>query len=317
MPEEYRNIYKNARRAAGYTQETAAEQLGLSVESVRAYETGQRIPPNDVVEQMVICYNAQRLAYQHLHETNALMARVVPELEQRSVLETAVRIYNRMARFQREHGVDRLMAIAEDGQIDQTERAEFDGDKVYDRTNPENAITLDKLAQDLVVGEGTQWLTASASHCSPTSPPPFMAGFAEVEVDLETGETKVVDYVGVVDCGTVINKNLARVQAEGGIAQGIGMAMLEDVNYDPKGQMVNSTFMTYKIPSRTDLPEIRVDFEESYEPNGPFGAKSIGEVVINTPLPAISDAIYNAIGTRFYELPITPEQIAMAVAAKQ
>ena len=82
--------------------------------------------PTDVVEQMVICYNAQRLAYQHLHETNALMAQVVPELEQRSVLETAVRIYNRMARFQREHGVDRLMTIAEDGQIDQSERAEFD-----------------------------------------------------------------------------------------------------------------------------------------------------------------------------------------------
>ena len=124
MPEECRNIYKNARRAAGFTQEAAAEQLGLSVESIRAYETGQRIPPNDVVEQMVICYNAQRLAYQHLHETNALMSRVVPE--QRSVLEAAVRIYNRMARFQREHGVERLMAIAEDGQIDQGERQEFE-----------------------------------------------------------------------------------------------------------------------------------------------------------------------------------------------
>ena len=118
--------YKNARRAAGFTQEAAAEQLGLSVESIRAYETGQRVPPNDVVEQMVICYNAQRLAYQHLHETNALMSRVVPALEQRSVLEAAVRIYNRMARFQREHGVERLMAIAEDGQIDQGERQEFE-----------------------------------------------------------------------------------------------------------------------------------------------------------------------------------------------
>ena len=96
------------------------------MESIRAYETGQRVPPNDVVEQMVICYNAQRLAYQHLHETNALMSRVVPALEQRSVLEAAVRIYNRMARFQREHGVERLMAIAEDGQIDQGERQEFE-----------------------------------------------------------------------------------------------------------------------------------------------------------------------------------------------
>ena len=127
MPEECRNIYKNARRAAGFTQEAAAEQLGVSVESVRAYETGQRVPPNDVVEQMVICYNAQRLAYQHLHETNILMARVVPELEPRSILEVAVRIYNRLNQFQNGHGLDRLMAIAEDGQIDQNERLEFDG----------------------------------------------------------------------------------------------------------------------------------------------------------------------------------------------
>lgn len=126
MPTSDLNIYKNARRAAGFTQESAAEQLGISVESVRAYETGQRVPPNDVVEQMVICYNAQRLAYQHLHETNVLMSRVVPQLEQRSVLEVAVRIYNRLNRFQRDHGVDRLMAIAEDGVIDNSERPEFD-----------------------------------------------------------------------------------------------------------------------------------------------------------------------------------------------
>lgn len=125
MPEEYRNIYKNARRAAGFTQESAAEQLGISVESVRAYETGQRIPPNDVVEQMVICYNAQRLAYQHLHETNVLMARVVPHLEQRNLLEVAVRIYNRMNRFAAQNSVDRLMEIAEDGVIDEGERADF------------------------------------------------------------------------------------------------------------------------------------------------------------------------------------------------
>lgn len=125
MPEEYRNIYKNARRAAGFTQESAAEQLGISVESVRAYETGLRIPPNDVVEQMVICYNAQRLAYQHLHETNVLMARVVPQLEQRNLLEVAVRIYNRMTRFTARNSVDRLMEIAEDGVIDEGERADF------------------------------------------------------------------------------------------------------------------------------------------------------------------------------------------------
>ena len=144
-----------------------------------------------------------------------------------------------------------------------------------------------------------------------------MVGMAEVEVDKETGSTKVIDYVAVVDCGTPINPNLVRVQTEGGIAQGIGMALYEDIQYNEKGAVRNNSFMQYKIPARVDIGHIRVEFESSYEPNGPFGAKSIGEVVINTPLPAISDAIYNAIGTRFYELPITPEKIAMAVAEKE
>lgn len=126
MPEEYRNIYKTARRAAGLTQEAAAEKLGVSVESLRAYETDQRIPPNDVVELMVICYNAQHLAYQHLSETNVLMGRVVPQLEQRSVLEVAVRIYNRLNRFTAQHRLDELMQIAEDGRIDDDERKVFD-----------------------------------------------------------------------------------------------------------------------------------------------------------------------------------------------
>lgn len=126
MSEEYRNIYRTARRGAGFTQESAAERLGVSVESLRAYETGQRVPSNEVVELMVICYNAQHLAYQHLHETNALAARIVPELQQRSVLEAAVRIYNRMSKISSKHGVERLMQIAEDGAIDQDERAEFE-----------------------------------------------------------------------------------------------------------------------------------------------------------------------------------------------
>ena len=123
MPKEYRNIYKKARRAAGLTQEAAAERLGISVESVRAYETGQRIPPNDVVEDMADCYDYQRLAYQHLKATNALADRIIPAIEE----QLALRIYNRLRRFAKEGSVERLLDIAEDGQIDQTERAEFDG----------------------------------------------------------------------------------------------------------------------------------------------------------------------------------------------
>ena len=125
MPGENRNIYKTSRRAAGLTQEAAAERLGISVESVRAYETGQRLPPNDVVELMVILYNAQHLAYQHLRETNALYGRLVPPLEERSLIEAAVRIYNRVRRFTQQHSLERLMEIAEDNVIDDEERPEF------------------------------------------------------------------------------------------------------------------------------------------------------------------------------------------------
>ena len=144
-----------------------------------------------------------------------------------------------------------------------------------------------------------------------------MVGAAEVEVDTETGEVKLLEFDACVDCGTPINPNLTRVQAEGGLLQGIGMALTENVTYDAKGYPMENSFMQYKIPTRVDIGKIRVEFENSYEPNGPFGAKSIGEVVINTPLPAIADAVYNAIGTRFYELPITPEKIAMAEAAQK
>ena len=125
MPEECRNIYKIQRRAVGYTQEAAAERLGISVESLRAYETGQRVPPDWVVELMSILYNAPYLAYQHLRETNAIFGRVVPQIEDRDLLEIAVRIYNRLRRFAERGSVDRLLEMAEDNVIDEEEMAEF------------------------------------------------------------------------------------------------------------------------------------------------------------------------------------------------
>ena len=150
-------------------------------------------------------------------------------------------------------------------------------------------------------------------HSSPISPPPFMVGMAEVEVDTETGSVDVLDYVAVVDCGTPINPNLARVQTEGGIAQGIGMAMYEDVTYSDHGRVHENSFMQYKVPSRLDIGKVQVEFECSYEPTGPFGAKSIGEIVINTPSPAIANAVYNAVGVRIRELPITDEKIFIGI----
>ena len=156
-------------------------------------------------------------------------------------------------------------------------------------------------------------LQSVKQHSSPLSPPPFMVGMAEVEVDMETGNVDVLDYVAAVDCGTPINPNLARVQTEGGIAQGIGMALFEDVQYTDKGKIRNNSFMQYKIPTRQDIGNIRVAFESSYEKTGPFGAKSIGELVIDTPCPALAEAIYNATGVRLTELPMTPEKIAMGI----
>ena len=190
---------------------------------------------------------------------------------------------------------------------------EFDGKEVFESAAPETKKTLSEIAYASQFGHMVP-LEATETHTSPLSPPPFMVGAAEVEVDTETGEVKVLEFDACVDCGTPINPNLTRVQAEGGILQGVGMTLTENITYDKNGYPEENSLFQYKIPTRIDIGKINVEFENSYEPNGPFGAKSIGEVVINTPLPAISDAIYNAIGTRFYELPITPEQIAIAAA---
>ncbi|MDO5142273.1 MAG: molybdopterin-dependent oxidoreductase [Eubacteriales bacterium] len=154
---------------------------------------------------------------------------------------------------------------------------------------------------------------ATASHTSPVSPPPYMVGMVEIELDTETGQVDVLDYVAVVDCGTPVNPNLARVQTEGGIVQGIGMALYETVTYEPTGRIMENSLMQYKLPTRLDMGKLRVEFEPSYEPTGPFGAKSIGELVINTPSPALAHAIAHATGVWHRSLPITPEKVLRGI----
>jgi len=188
------------------------------------------------------------------------------------------------------------------------QEVEFDGSAVRTLSGNQE-ISLAKLAELTILGTGNLQLVGYATKGCEVSPPPYVAGFAEVEVDRETGKVDLIDYVAVIDCGTVINPNLARIQAEGGIAQGIGMALYEQVRYDEIGKMATNSFMQYKIPTRKDVGKVRIEFEESFEPTGPFGAKSIGEVVANTPPPAISHAIYNAVGVRENHLPITPEKV--------
>ncbi len=191
------------------------------------------------------------------------------------------------------------------------EDVEFDGKRVYDLENKKE-ISMKDLANKALCNNNNI-LYASESHSSKVSPPPYMVGIAEVEVDKETGKVELINYKAVVDCGTVVNPNLAKIQAEGGIVQGIGMALYEDVIYTDRGNLQTQSFMQYKIPTRMDVGTVEVDFESSYEPSGPFGIKSIGEVVINTSSPAIANAVYNAVGVRIRELPITPEKVYMGM----
>ena len=187
---------------------------------------------------------------------------------------------------------------------------EFDGTRFLDPATGES-VTLTDLGTASMCGS-QEALQVTETHSSPVSPPPFMAGAVEIELDKETGHVEILDYAAVVDCGTVINPNLARVQTEGGIVQGIGMALLENIQYNPQGRMLNDSLLQYRIPTRLEAGKIRVEFVPSYEPTGPFGAKSIGELVINTPSPAIAEAIRAATGHMFRNLPIRPEDVALA-----
>jgi CO/xanthine dehydrogenase Mo-binding subunit len=175
---------------------------------------------------------------------------------------------------------------------------------------PDNRqITLKELSTIIYYSGSQEQIYSCASYVPTVSPPPYMAGFVEVETDLLTGKVEVIEYVAVVDCGTPINPNLAKVQVEGALVQGIGMALYEQVIKSRSGKLLSDSMMTYHIPSRKDIGKITVEFAESYEPSGPFGAKSVGEIGIDTPPAAIANAIFNGTGKRIRKLPITPEDI--------
>ncbi|TNF27255.1 MAG: aldehyde oxidase [Deltaproteobacteria bacterium] len=152
-----------------------------------------------------------------------------------------------------------------------------------------------------------------ASHLSYECPPPFSAHFCEVEVDVETGEIKVLNYVAAVDCGVAIHPTAAEGQTEGGVQMGLGYALSERYLFDDKGVMQNASFADYKIFSALDMPELEAVLVPTYEPSGPFGAKSVSEIPINGPAPLLSNAVFDAIGVRFREAPITPEMIWRAL----
>ena len=205
----------------------------------------------------------------------------------------------------------RICTIAAEMMNCAEEEVVFESNRVR-RINTDETVSLTDIAYKAQVFNTTP-AESTATHSSPVSPPPYMVGMVEIELDKLTGEVTVLDYMAVVDCGIPINPALARIQTEGGIVQGIGHTLMENVTYDPSGRPAESSFMQYKIPTRLDMGRLKVEFEHSYEPTGPFGAKSIGEIVINTPAPAIAHAIYRATGVWHREPPITPEKIAMSL----
>ncbi len=159
-------------------------------------------------------------------------------------------------------------------------------------------------------------IIATASFVAPESPPPFAAFFAEVAVDVETGIVRVVKFVGAADCGTPINPALAEGQLEGAIVQGIGHTLYEELLFSPRGGVRNPNLFDYRIPTAVDVPDVEVVLIPTDEPSGPYGAKSIGEIGINGPAPAIANAIYDAVGVRLYRIPFTPDRVLRALQGK-
>ncbi|MCK5732519.1 MAG: xanthine dehydrogenase family protein molybdopterin-binding subunit, partial [Tenericutes bacterium] len=195
------------------------------------------------------------------------------------------------------------------------DEVEFDGE-IF-QTESGSSITLADLSNQLFYNDKQKQLTVTSSYVGHKSPPPFMAGFIEIDIDKETGEVDIVDYVSVVDCGTTINPLLAEGQVNGAIVQGLGMALFEDVKYSANGKLISNSMLNYKIPTRVDIKKLTTEFVESYEKSGPYGAKSVGEIGIDTPPAAFANAVYNALGIRINSLPITPEKILLSLKEKE
>lgn len=165
--------------------------------------------------------------------------------------------------------------------------------------------------------KGGDPLTVSASFPDSFAPSPYVASCAEVQVDKETGAYQLLQLSSAIDCGKVLNPINARVQALGGMVQSIGMTMFEEIQYGKTANNISKSLENYKIPCQMDMPKFTVDFVESYEPTGPFGAKSLGEIATGSPAPAITDALFNALGVHFDSLPVTPEKVLKAIRQKE
>lgn len=196
---------------------------------------------------------------------------------------------------------------------------------IIDKKTGEELCTFGEVGSDYAFSHGGMTITGVGYYVPPTVLPdktyygnispvyPYGTHVAEVEIDTDTGHIQVSNYWAVHDVGKVINPVLLEGQLEGGVAQGIGWALMEDMYYNDQGHLMNSNFLDYRIPGAKDLPPIQTGFVETNDPNGPFGAKGIGEPALNPVAAAVLNAIHDAVGIRFYEIPVTPEKLRKAL----
>jgi len=207
-----------------------------------------------------------------------------------------------------------ILAVAADMLGAQKEDLCLENGSVRD-LRTDKRVAFGDVAVKTLYGHDQFQIQAQASYVGSESPPPFMAQFAEVEVDLETGKVAVLDFVSAVDCGQPIHPRLVEGQVEGATLNGIAYALWEEYRFDGSGRMRNPSFWDYKIPTLGDVPRLRTIVVSSHEATGPFGAKSVSEIGINGPAPAIANAIYDATGVRLFDLPFTPEKVLQALRA--
>jgi xanthine dehydrogenase molybdenum-binding subunit len=190
------------------------------------------------------------------------------------------------------------------------EELDIEDNMVYSNLNPEVKMSLSKITM-AAHDQGQQFI--GVGSIIPKNAPPYEAQFAEVEVDMETGRVKVIKIVGANDVGRAINPLVIEGQIEGGLLMGCGYALSEEIKYDAKGRQLNHSYEKYALPTAMDTPEMECIIVEAVDPTHPFGVKGVGETALVPTAAAIANAVYDAIGIRFFEIPLTPERVYAAL----
>ena len=256
----------------------AAEVLGVPLDDIKVYSSDTDMTPFDT--------GAYASSTTYISGTAAL----------RAAEAVRVRLKERAAM---------LLEVDEPCTIELRDRRAYAADG--------RSVSLEEIALDSLHWQEQEQIMGTASHVSPDCPPPFAAQFAEVEVDVDTGQVTVTKLVMAVDCGVAINPVTASGQVEGGMIQALGYAHCEEIVLDDDGRMVNPSFGPYKIYRADEMPETVVYLVQTMEDSGPFGAKAVAEIPKDGVAPAVRNAILDATGAAINDLPFTPERVWSAL----